>query len=180
MLMLHGPGTPAPHHAVEDPDVEPDDGADEADADQFEDELFGLLAHLEHLREGLEETLPARPAVAAVLVGEVMDRVTAFADEQCPLGPGPEGAEAHARQTDFQAAWLTLKDELKAPGPTPPGGGAARRCWDLLYDAVFAHFVVFTSRFPTSRSARGWVEVAATFVTELKRTLRDPDGPPQP
>src|SRR3954471_6898772 len=165
MLMLHGPGTPPkPPAAAEDPDVDPDD-ADEQDADQFEDELFGLLAHLEHLREGLAENLPARPAVAVVLAGELMDRVSAFAAEQCPLGPGPEGAEALARQTDFQAAWWTWQDEIKAPDPKPPDGGAARRCWTLLYDAVFAHFVVFTSRFPTSRSAHGWVEVVATFVT---------------
>jgi hypothetical protein len=179
MLMLHGPGTPKPPVAAADPDLEPND-ADEQDAEQFEDELFGLLAHVEHLREGLAESWPARPAVAAVLAGELMDRVSAFAAEHCPLGPGPEGAEAHARQADFQAAWRTVQKGVRVAGPRPPDGGAARRCWTTLYDAVFAHFVVFTSRFPTSRSARGWVEVAATFVTELKRTLRDPDGPPQP
>jgi hypothetical protein len=170
MLMLHGPGTPLkPQAAAPDPDVEPDD-ADAQDADRFEDALFGLLAHLEHLREALAA---ADPAQVPPMVGELMDRVSAFADEQCPLGPGLDGAEAQARLAEFQAAWQALPDQAN-------DAGARRRCFAALYDAVFAHFVVFTGRFPTSRAARGWVEVAATFVTELKRTPREPDGPPQP
>lgn len=175
--MLHGPGTPLrPPIAAADPDVDPDDEADAQDADRLEDGLFGLLVHLEHLREGAAAAGPDRPALVLVLIGELMDRVSAFANAQCPLGPGPEGTEAHTRLTDFQAAWRTLQDQVKDPSARPPTG----RCFTALYDAVFAHFVVFTSRFPTSRAARGWVEVAATFVTELKRTLRDPTGPPQP
>src|SRR5947208_4212258 len=111
MLMLHGPGGPrTPQPAAEDPDVDPDE-ADAQDADRLEDALFGLLAHVEHLREGLAAALPGKPALAAVLVGELMDRVSAFANEHSPLGPGLDGAEAEARVTDFQAAWWTWQDE---------------------------------------------------------------------
>ncbi|HKB05185.1 MAG TPA: hypothetical protein VKD90_23370 [Gemmataceae bacterium] len=169
MLMLHGSGTPPkPQVAAPDPDVDADDDDDVRDADRFEDALFALLVQLEHLRETLAEAEPAR---VPPLVGELMKRVSAFANENCPLGPGPEGMEAQTRLAEFQSAWKALKDQADDPG-------AARRCFAALYDAVFAHFVVFTSRFPTSRSAHGWVEVAATFVTDLKRTHRDPDTQP--
>jgi hypothetical protein len=169
MLMLHGPGTPPkPQAAAPDPDVDADDDADLRDADRFEDALFALLVQTEHLRETLAAAGPAR---LPPLVGELMKRVSTFANENCPLGPGPEGMEAQTRLDDFQSAWQAFKDQADDPG-------AARRCFAALYDAVFAHFVVFTSRFPTSRAARGWVEVAATFVTEIKRTYRDPQSPP--
>src|SRR4051812_32363006 len=104
MLMLHGPGTPLrPQAAAQGPDVDPDEDADSADADRFEDALFGLLAHVERLREGMAAAAPADPARVAGLISELMDRVTTFADDHCPLGPGPEGTEAQTRLTDLQA-----------------------------------------------------------------------------
>jgi hypothetical protein len=177
MLMLHGPGTPLkPPPAA--PDEDPEDAEDQADADRYEDALFGLLVHLEHLRESLAS--PDRPAQVPAALGEVMDRVGAFAQESCPFVPTAEATEAEARLAEFRADLKSFQDELKEAGARALAADKARKCYVALYDAVFAHFVVFTNRFPTSRTARGWVEVAATFVTDLKRTLRDlaPAAPP--
>ena len=50
----------------------------------------------------------------------------------------------------------------------------AQRCLSTLIDTALAYFVAFTNRFPTSRAARPWVEVAATFLAELKPLAREP------
>jgi hypothetical protein len=173
MLMLHGAGMPLRPQAGA-PDLDADvDEADEAD-DTYEDDLFGLLAHLEYLREGM---VGARLPTVLALGGELLDQVLAFADRYGPIGsimPGPDPAEVRA--ADFRAGWKSLREQVTDAGSKcqAPAG----RCYVALYDAVFAYFVIFTNRFPTSRAAHGWVEVAATFVTELKRTLRDLDRGP--
>jgi hypothetical protein len=173
MLMMPGPGSPVrPQVPAPDLDDEADD-APEAD-DTYEDDLFGLLAHLEHLREGM---VGAKVPQVLAAAREIMDQVVTFAERYASasaLMPGPDPAETKA--ADFGTVLKPLLEKLKA-GPTvslPPTGP----CYVALYDAVFAYFTQFTNRFPTSRAARGWVEVAATYVTDLKRTLRDLDRGP--
>jgi hypothetical protein len=174
--MLHGPGAPLRPQAVAPAADDDDPDADDlADADRYENALFGLLAHVEFLRESLAS--PDRPAQVPAVLGELMDRVVGFANGDCPFVPTQEANEAEARLGDFQAAVRALQDQVKDAGAEALSGAPARKCFGALYDAVFAHFVVFTNRFPTSRTACGWVEVAATFVTDLKRTLRDLAAP---
>ena len=62
----------------------------------------------------------------------------------------------------------------RRPGEEEARQAVTRRCFNALCEAVLAYFTAFTSRFPTSRAARGWVEVAATFAADLKRSVRDP------
>ena len=168
--MLHGAGTPTrPQIQAPDSDAEPGD-TDVVD-DTYEDDLFGLLAHLEHLREGM---VGAKPSHVLALGSQIVEQVVAFGERYGPIGPllpGPDPTES--RTAEFRAAlkplWVQVKDGGSKAQP------AAGPCYVALYDAVFAYFTAFTNRFPTSRAARGWVEVAATYVTELKRTLRDLD-----
>jgi hypothetical protein len=174
MLMLHGAGMPLrPQVAAADPDADPDESGP-AD-DTYEDDLFGLLAHLEHLREGMPG---AKHGQVLALGRDLMDLVVTFGERYgpiAPLMPGPDPAETKA--SEFGALLKPMLAQVKEGGSKcqPPAGP----CYVALYDAVFAYFAAFTGRFPTSRAARGWVEVAATFVTDLKRTLRDLDrGPP--
>src|SRR5215218_937457 len=111
MLMLHGPGAPLkPQPAVRAPE-DPDDAEDQADASRYEDALFGLLVHLEHLRESLVS--PDRPAQVPAALGEVMDRVSAFAQESCPFVPTAEATEAEALRAEFRADLRGLQDQLK-------------------------------------------------------------------
>jgi hypothetical protein len=171
MIMLHGAGTPplGPRVVMPDPDADVDEAAD-AD-DPYEDELFALLADLEHLREGM---VGAKVGQVLTLGRDIMDRVVSFAEQYGPAGslmPGPDPAEVKA--DEFGSVLKPLLAQVKAGGPN--GSLQTGPCYVALYDAVFAYFTAFTGRFPTSRAARGWVEVAATFVTDLKRTLRDLD-----
>jgi hypothetical protein len=95
--------------------------------------------------------------------------------------------DAATRGADFSAALAPLRGHYQGAGIRSllgSGGRSgtdatvtptlARRCFTALHEAVFAYFVVFTSRFSTSRAARQWVEVAAMFAVELKRFAQDP------
>ena len=149
-----------------------DDEDMEADSD-YEDELLGLLARLEHLREGLAAAVAARrPAEALERAMDLMGQVKQFSGRHFPFA-GPEVRDALARAADFHAAF----EPLRSPTPSPTDEAArhalTRRCYTTLCDAVLAFFVAFTNRFPTSRAARGWVEVAATYAADLKRTTRE-------
>lgn len=150
----------------------PEDDDAQADSD-FEDELIGLLARLEHAREALAWAAADRRVAQAVSrAAEMMDHVTDFSARHFPFA-GPELRDGFARAAEFRAAL----EPLREPRPAAADGAARQaltaRCFTALCDAVLAYFAAFTNRFPTSRAARGWVEVAATFAAELKRTARD-------
>lgn len=147
---------PAPV-AVDDPVLEVND---------YEDALIGLLFRVEHLRDGIFANLTnGRPAGAVALSGELLDHVARFADEHCELATEAEMAEPAARAGAFR--------EFIAPLRTNPQPTLQQVCVCLtaLHEAVFAAFVAFTNRFPTSRSGWGWVEVAAIFTVEFKRSI---------
>ena len=144
--------------------VEVDESA--IDADAYEDALFGLLFRAEHLRDGIVLTLAnGRPSGALNLASEMMDQVAQFADEHCDLATETEMAEPAARAAAFRAAIVPLRAN---PQPTMY---QVQVCLQTLHEAVFSAFVAFTNRFPNSRSGWGWVEVAATFTVELKRSI---------
>jgi hypothetical protein len=112
--------------------------------------------------------------------------VIAFSEKYCAFAGLRELEDAACRGNDFSAALAALRVELQGSGARSLLNGAktesnaasiqasARRCFIALYEAVFAYFVIFTSRFSTSRAARPWVEVGAMFVVELKSLASDP------
>jgi hypothetical protein len=142
--------------------------ADPPDADDtYESDLITLLGRLEHRRELLVTARAAdRPARALDLAEELMADVAEFSARIAPIGGRRELVEATARGKEF----ATALGQARAREPAD----AARRCYHALYEAVLAYFVVFTNRFPTSKAARGWVEVAAAFVVDLKKLAQDP------
>jgi hypothetical protein len=155
------------------PGVEILDDDDLDDAGDYEDQLIGLMARLEHLREGLVAAIAARRAGQALTrCVELMTLVSEFANRHFPFA-GPEMRDALARAGEFQGALSALREPGKGPADDPARLTLTRRCFTAMNEAALAYFVAFTSRFPTSRAARGWVEVAATFSADLKRTVRD-------
>ena|SRR5262245_3544007 len=143
------------------------------DAGDYEDQLIGLMSRLEHLREGLVASIAARRVGQALTgSGELMSLVGEFANRHFPFA-GPEMRDALARAGEFQGALSALREPGKGPADDTIRLTLTRRCFTAMNEAVLAYFVAFTSRFPTSRAARGWVEVAATFSADLKRTVRD-------
>jgi hypothetical protein len=152
--------------------VEVDDSATVAYA--YEDALFGLLFRVEHLRDGIVATLAnKRLGPAQTLASELMDQVARFADEHCDLATETEMAEPAVRAADFRA---TIVPARAAPQLTY---NQVLACLTALHEAVLAAFIVFTNRFPDSHFARGWVEVAATFIVELKRSIQEASANPR-
>jgi hypothetical protein len=139
----------------------------------YEDQLIGLLARLDHVREGLASAVAARrPALAMTRAGELMGHLTAFGNRHFPFA-GPEVRDALARVAEFKGGLDLLREPGRA-GEEDARQAVTRRCFAALCESVLAYFTAFTNRFPTSRAARGWVEVAATFAADLKRSVRDP------
>ena len=48
-----------------------------------------------------------------------------------------------------------------------------RTALQTLTEVIRGYFTVFTNRFPSSSSARGWVEAGAIFVVGLNRVVRE-------
>jgi hypothetical protein len=180
MLALHGPGWRQPQPIGVDDEDEEDDA--------YENELVCLLGRMEQMRDGLAMAREGRrTAQAFAFANDLMEQVIAFADNFCANRCSEELNDAVMRVSEFYGVLKPLRDlslgsnvrSLLGMGnrsnvAAEPQQAKVRLCFNALYAAVFAYFVAFTNRFPTSRAARPWVEVAATFVVDFKRTLRDP------
>jgi hypothetical protein len=184
MLTLKDPGRRpllSPQPMVNDLD-------DDEDDDAYEHELVCLLGRLEQMRDGLATARDEqRPSTSLTLAHDLMEQVIAFADKYCAHGSSSELNDAIMRVSEFYGVLKPLRDQMHGSGVRSllgMGGRSTvlpevhkamtRRCFTSLYEAVFAYFIVFANRFPTSRAVRPWVEVAATFVVEFKRALQDP------
>lgn len=150
-----------------------DEDEDQDDAGDYEDQLLALMGRLEHQRELLAAAVGARrPAQALTRVSEMMSQVSEFSGRHFPFA-GPEMRDAMTRAAEFRATLEPLREPGHNVGEAAARQAVILRCYTALCDALFAYFYAFTNRFPTSRAARGWVEVAATFIADLKRTVRD-------
>jgi len=149
------------------------DGPDESELDpDFEDELVALLCEVDYLREGMEAARMAKKVPQTLaLAAEFMNQVSEFSDRNCAFTTNREIDEATRFTKEFRS-FLAVLREKEHFDPS-----AVRRCFASFYEAIVNYFIVFTDRFPSSRSARPWVDVAATFLVELKRITRDPLSP---
>jgi hypothetical protein len=176
---------PASWSSFEIPAVESERAEMETD---FEDDLIALLCRLEHLREKMVAARAAHrlPQMLALAV-ELIDDVKDFSHQNCGFSTDKELDEARRRAKDFSASMSQLRENAPifpaAPafGPTrsnetsaPMDMMSVRRSFAAMHDAVMNFFIVFTNRFPSSLSARSWVDVAATFLVELKHLTQEP------
>ena len=121
------------------------------------------------------------------LAVELVDDVKVFAHRNCGFSTDKEKDEATRRAKDFSSGASQLREPVPLfTGMPPPGLSgrpdssapvdqmSVRRCFAALHDAMLNYFIVFTNRFPSSESARSWVDVAATFLVDLKLITQDP------
>ena len=157
--------------------------------EDFEDHLIALLGQLDYLREGM---LAARDGGRTPQVLEqalqFMRLIAEFCELRCPFSTGREMDDAIIRTKQFFATISNLdipsqggssKSRFGAAGKNGSAvvaveNSPAHACFAAMHDAVSAYFIVFTNRFPTSRSACAWVDVAATFLVELKQLTSNP------
>jgi hypothetical protein len=146
------------------------DAQDEPESDpDFEDELIALLGELEFLREAMVAAREAKKAPQTLaLAAEFMKQLSEFSDRNCTFTTNREIDEASRHAKDFRSGLAVLREKGQFEA------SMMRRCFSAFQDAAANYFVVFTDRFPSSRSARSWVEVAATFLVELKYFTREP------
>lgn len=145
--------------APDEPELDPD----------FEDELVALLGELEFLREGMVAARDAKKVPQTLtLAAEFLRQVSEFSDRNCAFTTNREIDEATRLAKDFRSGLAVQRER----GQFEPAG--VRRSFAAFQEAVANYFVVLTDRFPSSRSARRWVEVAATFLVELKHFTREP------
>lgn len=147
--------------------------------------LIDLLARLEYIRaelvgrrllEDLDHVLWVTEGM--VQATEDLARNTRFADDSTAA----QMAAVSKAGTFFGAV-----NSLKRPGgknllrsvwsavggqPEAATSRAVRECLFAAVDALHAYFGLFTTRFPSSAAARGWVDVASTFVTDLKQQIK--------
>lgn len=156
----------------------PAEGPDESlDSDMdFEYELIAFLGHLELLREGMAAArLTNRSGQLVGIAQTFSDTLAAFVEKHCAFASSRETEDASNRAAECRGALAQLREQIQESGRIQPHSSLlVQRFLNTLVESVIAYFVVFTSRFSTSRSARPWVEVAATFVAELKQLARDP------
>lgn len=157
--------------------------------DDLEMALVSLLARLEHFRLELIRSIRSRKLGMIVqAVQDMMSAVTGFADKNCP----PDGTEDHRRCL----AWLTQYHVTLQPLAAAISGSAIRsmlglaskslkpmaaserlasekKLMNAVCETISSYFVIFTSRFESSRAARNWVETAASFLVELRRSVHE-------
>jgi hypothetical protein len=140
------------------------------DVTVYEDSLIALLARLEFIREAMTES---RPTKAIGLANDLIAEVIAFADRW----PGASDRASHLGADEKVGEFFAAIGTLRGPGNgtkligNVTSSPAYRQCFSSIFEAVKIYFEVYTDRYPNSRMARPWVEAAASFVVDLKRTI---------
>ena len=136
------------------------------DDDSVENELVSLLGQLDFLREKMILARnEGRRGELLTLAEELLKYVSAFADEHVPFRSSLEMKAAESKANEFRSSVHQLKNRDNRGVEE----SIARQAVLTLQEAVLAYFSAFTRQFSTSVAARSWVDVAATFVVELKQ-----------
>ena len=133
--------------------------------DSLENALVSLLGQLDFEREKMAIARDeGRPGQLLALAEDLLKHVSAFADDHVPLRSSLEMKAAESKANEFRS----LIHQLKNRKNLAVEEALVRQALLALQEAVLANFSAFTRRFSTSSAARSWVDVAATFVVELK------------
>ncbi len=161
------------------------DPAPPLDTRPWQSALAGLLAKLEHYRAemvgrrlGADAGWLLERAEAMVLAAEDLARESAF-----PAKLAVAEAEAVARAGLFVAAAHGIRDGLKrglfrtvltalSRAAVPSAAPAVRHALEAAGEALNGYFTLFTERYPSSLSARGWVDAASAFLADYRQLVR--------
>jgi hypothetical protein len=155
---------------------------------EFEARLLEMLARIEEHRSNLEEAIAQqRHGQVITLAYQLVQDIVSVAEKNLPSHLESQTATTVVQWVGefFQSA-RTLLDQMPSSGIRSLFGLLERSsvntedrriaynyCLSTVPEIVQAYFTLFTGRFPSSFSARGWVEAAAIFFVDLKRVIRD-------
>ena len=103
-----------------------------------------------------------------------IDRPSAAAPDSASIPPDRvKRSLAHSvrdglKQGLFRSV-LTALSRATVPSAAP----AVRNCLELADETLNAYFTLFTEKYPSSLSARGWVDAASGFLADFKQLVRD-------
>jgi hypothetical protein len=147
--------------------------------------LAGLLAKLEHHRAemvgrrlGADAGWLLDRAEAMVTATDDVAREAAFSAKLAAAE-----AEAVAKAGLFVAAAHGVRDGLKrglfrsvltalSRAAVPSVAPAVRQSLDAAGEALNGYFTLFTEKYPSSLSARGWVDAASAFLADYRQLVR--------
>ncbi len=154
-------------------------------ARDWQTHLIELLSRLEHHRLQLVGTRLGADAEfildkceASVQLAEDLAAGTAFGDAHAAArmdamakAGGVFGAANDARRPGGRSLFKSMLSAFTAddPGHAP----AVRAVVEASQDALSAYCSLFTSHYPTSLAARGWVDAASAFLADFKQTGRE-------
>lgn len=154
----------------------------------YETDLLHLLSRLDFLRRGAEQAKAASQWRETLSLARlVVKRISEVAERHVPANlDGEESRAAHANRREFEGMFSALVRKLP-PRSLWHRWGFGREtielsledrrqikaCYAKLSEFVKNIFSVFINRYPSSSSARGWVEAAAIFLVDFNRMVRE-------
>jgi hypothetical protein len=154
----------------------------------YEGDLLHLLSRLDFFRRGAEKArknLQWREALS--FARQIGRRLVEMIDKYIPTNlDSDELRAAHVAKREFETLlygiaqqlpprsrwhrWGLMKEQLIVGEATQT---KIRTCLQKLGELLKSSFAVFINRYPSSSSARGWVEAAAIFLVEYNKMVRD-------
>lgn len=154
-------------------------------ARDWQTHLIELLSRLEHHRLQLVGTRLGADAdfildkcEAAVQLAEDLAAATTFADTHTAARMDAMakagtvfGAANDARRPGGRSLFKSMLSAFASddPGHAP----AVRAVVEASQDALSTYCSLFTSHYPTSLAARGWVDAASAFLADFKQTAKE-------
>lgn len=157
----------------------------------YETDLLHLLSRLDFLRRGAEKAKAAGQWRETMSLARlVVKRIGEVALKHVPANLDSEELRAaHANRREFEEEFNTLARKLpprsrwhrwgigrEAIALSLEDRTQMKACFAKLGEFVKNAFSVFINRYPSSSSARGWVEAAAIFLVDFNRMVRDWEG----
>lgn len=156
----------------------------------YEGDLLHLLSRLDFLRRGAEKAKQSGQWRETISFSRLLaKRIGEMVDKHVPANLVSEellAAQTHRRA--FEVMFMSLIRKLPPRSRwhrwglgretielTEADRQEVKNCYSTLGEYVKNAFSVFINRYPSSSSARSWVEAAAIFLVDFNRMVRDWD-----
>jgi hypothetical protein len=164
---------------------------EEAMSQEYESTLMELVVQLEFHRSKLEHEILNRRHDAALdstlRIADYLGRFTRLflpavtgVETESSIGPDrliPLMGDVAALRARMISRWtwksILLRLKRKPDPRLDEWEKEFRQCLLMLHEYVQDSFARFTTRFPSSAQARGWVSTAATYLADLKRIINE-------